>query len=148
MAFNQLNNTIYGLGESGGVPALITIDPSSGAGTLVGITGTPGGGGRGFTDMSFRPSDNLLFTHNLDNCGQNIYTINVTSGMATLVGSTANGCEGGNSLEFDASNTLYLGHYSSGLWTVNQSTGAATFVRALNYPPLLSGGSARPHAMK
>jgi len=137
-ATDFLNGTLYGVGFDGSDSFLITINTTTGAGTLVGYLGT----GLRTADITFR-SDGTLFAVLIPpfSGGMNgaIYTINITTGTATLVGPTGtNG--GGNGLAF-LGNTLYLANSNNNggtcpqgtLWTVNQSTGAATFAVCLSF---------------
>ena len=132
--------TLYGVGSVATTheTVLITINTTTAAGTLVGSLGL---GDRLFQDIAFRPSDGTLFGF----ATGDIYTINITTGAATLVGSAGIGFPFGNSLAFQGT-TLYYANESS-LFTIDQATGVATFVRDINYPPAF-GTDPRPPAMK
>lgn len=73
-----------------------------------------------------------LFAYNTDNT---LCTINVTTGVATS--RPGNGIFGVNyGLAFDKSDTLYLVNGTGGnIYTLDQTTGASTFVRAINNLP-------------
>jgi len=151
MAFHPVSHKIYAAGKRSvdKTPVLITIDPVTGAGTEVG----PIGPGRGISDIAFRPSDNTLYAHRI-NCPNLIYTIDVGTGAGTVIGDVLTAsCLGGDALEFSSANTLYLAaSYNGGsgpytLYTVDQSSGAATPFVSLTYPASF-GGLARANAMK
>jgi hypothetical protein len=120
---------LFGVGVTGGVTTLIRIDLTTGAGTAIG----PLGGGLGVAqDIAFR-SDGTLFAY----VAGDIYTINTTTGAATLVGNTG-GFPDGNGIAFQG-NTLYLantgGTAPGTLWTVNTSTAALTPVATFTFGP-------------
>ena len=120
--------TLYGIaGNSGsGAPPhqLITINTSTGAGTAVGgVTGET----INITDMAFR-SDGALFIMAGNGA---FYSVNTTTGAATLVG-TGTGINSGGGLGFNSSGTLYVAN-GNNLSTVNTATGAQTFVTSLTF---------------
>ena len=117
---------LYGIGTtSGGQQDLITINPATGAGTAVGPTTLSAN----VQDISFRNGDDTLFGYQ----GGDIYTFNITTGVATHLGSVGDGSPSGNGLAFSPFDTLYKADNNS-LWTIDQSTGAGTVVEPLNYP--------------
>ena len=133
IGFNQVgaidfdtSGTLYGVGNriSDNAQVLLTINPTTGAGTEVGATTVSAF----FQDVSFRNSDDALYGY----AGGNIYTFNISSGVATLLGNAGDGFPSGNGLAFSPFDTLYKADNNS-LWTINQSNGSATTVTALNY---------------
>jgi len=121
----QTPGTLYAsTGNVGGT--LITIDPATGAGTLVGALGTLGP----VTEIEFR-SDGVLFG-STGGGSSHIITIDPLTGNETLIGTHAFGAV--NGLEFDASGSLYGTFYDPGgsgatdLVIVNQSTGQLTTI--------------------
>jgi hypothetical protein len=67
----------------------------------------------------------------------NLYTINLTTGVATVVGSTGN--TGAGSLQFGPDGNLYAGGDSNDgghLYRVNKVTAAATLVGSSGFPDL------------
>lgn len=120
MAFHPGTGVLYGTtGAEIDPPALITINPATGAGTLVGLnTAGP------IADITFR-SDGTLFgwTENSDE----LVTVNLATGIETVVGpsgiSTA-----GSGIAFSPGGVLfYTGDNSDGaLRTVNPATGSTT----------------------
>jgi hypothetical protein len=129
---------LYGVGFDGTNFVLLTINRFSGAGSAIGPTGVEGP----FQDIAFRPSDGKLFGYN----GGSIYTINTTTGAATLVGDTG-GFPDGNGLAFSAGNILYTANQLR-LDIVNQSTGALTTAVPLNYGSAFGPDESRANGMK
>jgi hypothetical protein len=118
--------TLYGVGISpGGVQQLITINPATGAGTAVGATTLDASSH--FQDISFRNSDDALYGYE----NGDIYTFNITTGVATFLGNADN-FPSGNGLAFSPFDTLYKAD-NNNLSTIDQSTGAGTVVEPLNY---------------
>jgi hypothetical protein len=125
LAFDPLNSVLYGITgfESPNSPrSLVTINPTTGAATIVGtLIDNPANGAVGLSDISFR-SDGTLFGIGV---GDELYTINLASGALTLVGSTGNQIGGG--LAFNSSGALYAARAAAGsLDTLDPSTGART----------------------
>ena len=139
LAFSP-SGTLYGSGTSTTVdgPVLIMINTATGAGTLVGATGTSGN----FQDIAFR-SDGTLFGYD----GGTIYRFNTTTGAATMVGSTGFGFPDGNALAFSSGSILYTANQTN-LQSINQATGVATTVVALNYSGAFGTGESRAAGMK
>ena len=88
-----LSGTLYGSASSGGTQGgyLATIDPSTGAGTLVGAYGTIGGNVvRGLDGLASHPTTGVLYASSgraFDGSAGDIFSINKTTGAATLLGS-------------------------------------------------------------
>jgi len=118
----QTPGTLYATTGAAG-QTLITIDPSTGAGTFVDSVGTLGP----LTEIEFR-SDGVLFG-STGNSTANIITIDPLTGDESLVGTHATGSV--NGLEFDE-NDILLGSFLSGgttdLVSVDQSTGQLTTI--------------------
>ena len=114
----SFGSTVSGLFAFAGDGNLYSINPVTGAGTLIGATGVTAAG---FTSLSTNSS-----TLYLEGEG-NLYTVNTSTGAASLVGPLSGGTTtlGGMVLE---SGTLYGGQIqpSHNVDSVNQSTGAAT----------------------
>jgi len=138
--FHPTTGVLYGLGQRASVgdttKVLITINPATGVGTEVGPLGitsrfkVPG--------MSFR-NDGVLFAYHAESVDHTTYTVNVTTGTATILGSTGLFFNGGNGLAFDAAGTLYHAN-STETNTINQTTGAASFVAAWTPPAGCNSG--------
>ena len=112
---------------------LITIDPLTGAGTEVGPTGTAFRA----SDLSFR-SDGILYGYfeGSDLVG----TVNTTTGAVTILGPSNSSCCG-NGIAFSSGDVLYHAEsllFSTGfLETLDQTTGAGSFVTNLSFAPPL-----------
>ena len=128
LAVDPLTQVIYGATNSNSAlspNSLITINPTTGLGTLVGSFGNVIG------DLSFN-SAGVLF-----GSGQNsLQTINLATGALTNVGGSFGG-SGGTGLAFNAAGTLYFsGNGDTGaLKTVNPATGITTTVATLSGIP-------------
>jgi len=152
--FNPLSGVLYGFGErvADSVKVLITIDPTSGAGTEVGPLGIVSSWNVG--GMSFR-ADGAVFLYHQDAGDHTMFTANVTTGVATLLGSTGLSGAGGNGLAFSPSGTLYHSQndgIAGASHTIDTSTGMASPLATTAGPPtcnsariggadFLSGGS-------
>ena len=128
LAVHPVTGVMYGTtGDEIGTPSLITINRSTGAGTLIGPTGCP------IPDISFR-ADGTLF--GWSRCGNgDLATINLTTGAATVVGPSGIATRTrGNGLAFSPGGVLFhSGSESNGpLRSINPVTGAATTVATLN----------------
>jgi hypothetical protein len=134
IGFNQVgaisfetSGTLYGVGNRASgdhAQVLLKINPATGAGTEVGATTLSAN----VQDIAFRNSDGALYGY----AGGNIYTFNITTGVATLLGNTGDGFPSGNGLAFSPFDTLYKAD-NNNLSTIDQSTGAGTVVEPLNY---------------
>jgi hypothetical protein len=133
-------NLLYASGTFNG-SALFTVSPSSGATTFVGYTGTDhpssthslGGGG-----LAFDPVSQVLYGLGSDEA---LYSVNRSTGFATLVGNTGEGTFSGG-LAFDTSqHVLYATGQStafssqpnlavSTLFSIDPATGTATAIGA------------------
>lgn len=119
--------------------SLITINRISGAGTLVGRYHDPLDpnslpASASLTDLTFR--DGILYGWSVENVNRtgNIYTVNLLSGKATIVGKSFLGFTRGGALSANSAGTLFLSEErSSGpLRTVDPATGITTIVGTLN----------------
>jgi uncharacterized protein YjiK len=129
LAFDPNTNTLYGIDDS--TDSLITLDTTTGLGTVVGVEGALGAAAA-WESLAFDPNTNTLFTVN--DTSDELYVVSAVDGTTALAGSTAPATviEG---LTFDANtNTLYASNDSGGgqLYTINAANGAATLVAA--YP--------------
>jgi PEP-CTERM motif-containing protein len=123
LAFDPLNGALYGITglESPNFPrSLVTINPATGAATVLG-TLTSTFGTTGLTDISFQ-SDGTLFGIS----PSDLYTINLGTGALTSIGSTGLNPPGGG-LAFNSSGILYSAGIATGsVDTLSTSTGART----------------------
>jgi len=146
--------TLYGIGErtdGTDTTVLVTIDPSTGAGTEVGSLITSKSGG-GHMDLSFRNADNVLHltAFSLVHSCVSLFTVNPATGFATEIGDTTV-CSGGNALAFSPTDTLYHANVDSGgtLYTVDQATGASgTPSVPLTYLGFPATTDPRPNALE
>jgi len=112
-------------------PVLITINPSDGSGTEVGLTGAD------FDHLagsSFRPSDGTLFGFDATSGDHRLRTIDTGSGLGSDVGSTGLGSDGGNGITF-VGDILYHIARDNGLHTLDQSLGTASAGTSMTYDP-------------
>jgi hypothetical protein len=120
--------TLFGTDASGG--NLLSIDRSTGAGTVVGSTGVfP------VPALAVDPTTGTMYAG--QGAGSpNIYTVNAATGAATLVGDTGLGVAAIGGLDFRADGTLFAavnivgdgGTGSETLATINKATAAATVI--------------------
>jgi hypothetical protein len=134
LAFNPLDGVLYGvtgLESPNFIRTLVTINPTTGAATVVGAILDPQfGSSVGLTDLSFR-SDGTLFgiTPN------EMYTINLANAALTDIGSTGENAPGGG-LAFNPAGTLFSAGKATGtLDMLNTSTGARTVGPTLTNSP-------------
>jgi hypothetical protein len=144
MAFNPINGVLYGsTGNAGAVDAmLVTINPASALVTVIGSfnagpvnsTGVPAT----MADLAFDSSGNLYGVASIG--GPNLYSINKTTGQATLVGpnGVASSTTGGG-LAISSGGAFYGTPTSSRFGTYNSSTGAYTNIANPTKP---TGGGA------
>jgi hypothetical protein len=151
LAIDPTTGIVYA-GRGGGIPNLYTV-ANNGATTLVGSSGL---GFAAIGDMDFKADGTLFAAVNIAGASQtgsdNLATIDKATGAATIIGSFgvctgvsvpsigAGSCtiEGMEGIAFDAAGTLY-GSLSAhgaagmpGLYTINLTTGAATFVAPID----------------
>jgi len=129
---NSLAADSSGIIYSASSNALLTIDPITGSGTFVAPISTS----NGVRGLAFSPDDVLFAVVDRGSPGSigpdSIYTIDVTTGQLTLIGST--GYYGFQGLAFAPDGTLYGwegghgGGYGIGLVTVDPLTGIVTDV--------------------
>lgn len=120
---------LYSVAGSGTAGRLITVDPQTGAATLVKQLQPP----QDIRDLAFSPED-VLFGINHGGGPDDIespddlVTIDVATGAVTPVGNT--GQAGLQGLAFSPNGTLYGWGVSCGLATINPTTGVATLVNS------------------
>ena len=134
MAMHPTTGVLYGSTSSNSpvAPAsLITIDKTTGAGTLIGSFGPQVDSGT-LADITFT-SDGTLFGWGSINANGDLFTVNLATGAATRIGNSFAGNPGG-ALAADASDTLYLCIIEDDdfLRTVDRATGVDTKVAKLD----------------
>lgn len=121
LGYNAANGTMYHLNDSQGVSGLYTVNLGTGATTLVGTASAFG--------------DNLAIdgqgnAYAIDGVfADSLYSIDLTSGAFSLIGGLGLGnisVQFGS--DFDGSGTLWALDSNGQIYTINTSTGAATFV--------------------
>jgi Ca2+-binding RTX toxin-like protein len=134
LAVDPTTRTLYGStgrGPSGaGNGRLVSIDKSTGAGTLIGDL-RPDPDDEAAADITFTP-DGTLFGW-LEPDSDDLVTINKGTGAATIVGESGENTFG-SGLASNAAGTLYYAGYGDAgpLHTVNRGTGATTVATTLN----------------
>lgn len=135
LAFRPSDGVLFGVTSnlSAANPrSLVTIDPNTGAGTLVGALGVV----NGIADITFR-SDDTLFGFSPGT--RQLYTINTSTGAATAVSATAIPAPiQGLGIAFDANNVLWTfpKGTSGAYYTVDPNTAALTLQGTLSNSPI------------
>src|SRR6185437_2829359 len=140
LAFNPTNGTLYGVTNNFGASfrrSLVTINPATGAATLVGsaqaLGSTPVG------DITFDSSGVLYgWQGGGDGSLTNLVTINLSTGVTTAIGSTVT-AQGGRGIAFSTVSpfTLFLSIDGDDgtLRTVDKTTGVTTVGAGLTSAP-------------
>lgn len=119
LAFSQ-NGTLYGISNGFSNGTLVTIDRATGHATTVGVSTGVGN----MMSLAFA-QDGTLYAGSWSN--NNLYTINASTGAASLVGNLGFG--GIMDLDFDSQGNLYA--LSDALYRVDRVTGHGTLVSNL-----------------
>jgi hypothetical protein len=135
LAFSPVTGVLYGDTPPRGTSTrqLISINPVTGAGTLIGALGVAVDG------LAF-DRDGTLYGWSGRVSDSSLYKINVATGAATLVG-TSGTTDLGAALAIGPTGTMVLASAgaSGALRTVNKSTGQVTPVATLNGAPIPTG---------
>ena len=129
LAFHPITGVLYGStgnSQSSTAALLVTINPATGLVTVVGpfntgvsnTSGTPATMG----DIEFDSAGNLYGVSTIG--GPQLYSINITTGQATLVGSTGLTSTSGGGLGISPAGVFYGTPTSSRFGTYNSATGA------------------------
>lgn len=137
LSFRPADSVLFGAtsnNSSANPASLVTIDTSTGAGTLVGAFSISGGGT--LADIAFR-SDNTLYGYG--SVTRKLYTVNTSTGAATQVSATAvPPAAFGFATGFDTGGTLYT--FPKGdagiFYIVDPATAALTAQPTLSGSPL------------
>jgi hypothetical protein len=128
LAFHPVTGVLYGSTGGAAVPprSIITINTTTGAGTLVGPTGQA----NPVADLTFR-TDGVLFGWTED--GDDLVTINTVTGVATVVGDSGLNTAG-SGLAFAPGGELFSTgeSYLGSLHRINPATGAVAATVALS----------------
>lgn len=122
LTIDNSTGTLYTLMDSYNNGRLATVNASTGAATVFGV-------GNGISNMMIleTANDGTLFSASWST--NSLYTMNKTTGVATLVGSL--GFNGVMDFAFDTTGTLWATN-SASLYKVNTTTGAGAFVANLS----------------
>ena len=138
LAFSPLSGVLFGVTSNSLTPniprTLVTINPQTAAATVIGSLG-----GSGVGDIAFAANGNL---YGYQNGGmQALLSINLSTGLATTVGSSATGTTKGGGIAFSPSGTLHVS--ASGavgtLDRVDVDTGVRTVGVTLNGANAIAG---------
>jgi uncharacterized protein (TIGR03437 family) len=124
------DGTLYGISFADifGSSSLFSLNPNTGAGTAIGGTGVS------LNALAFSRTGTLYAAG-----GDSLYTINTTSGSATLIGSGSGSGSYNSSgdLEFDSAGSLYLTSLNSGssdqLFSVSPTTGQGSIIGSIGF---------------
>ncbi len=127
LSWNPSNNTLYLVSTNGTAHNLYTVDLATGVATSLSSISA---GAAVPIWLEIDNNGNAFFA---DITGDSLYSLNLTTGVATLVGALGIDISYAQDADFDKdTNTLYMAGYQvsgeSGIYTVNTSTGAATFI--------------------
>jgi PKD domain/RTX calcium-binding nonapeptide repeat (4 copies) len=115
LVYDPFASVLFGSTINGGVSTLVRINPDTGAliSTVGTITNGPGGPTLSIGDLAIQPGTNTLFGigSNAGGAGGLLFTIDKTTGVATLVGSTGSGAGGG--IAFAPDGSLYQTAFNS-----------------------------------
>jgi hypothetical protein len=114
---------------------LIEINPNTGQGSLIGVSGSGSGPGCGrITDLTYDPATDTLYALGIQcasnsDFSPNLLTINPNTGEGTIIGQTGFNNLGGNALAIDSNGNLFS---SAGCpntnYSINPDTGVGTFL--------------------
>ncbi len=125
LSFNPVNGIMYASSTDGVITQIYTVDLTSGALTLV-------GSGTGNTLGIWLEIDNDGNAFMADVGTDSLYSVNLVTGTSSIIGSLGIDISFAQDATIDPSdNTLYMAAYlansTSGIYTVNLTTGLATF---------------------
>jgi hypothetical protein len=148
MVFDPASGALFGSSaNSSATPAnahdmLVKINPLTGAVLPIGPLNV--GAGNTMTDLAIDPATHVLYGIGSVG-GPNLYTINTSTGQATLVGTTGIGFTTGGGVDVAPDGTIYGSPDGGRFGTYNKSTGAYTQIADPGPEPL--GGSSGYNAM-
>ncbi len=118
-----------GIADQTNPGALVTINPLTGDGTLVGPTGIIGDNGPSVPAIAIKSTGEICGVSSSSNSG--LYTINASTGAGTFVAST--GLSLPNAMVFDSHDQLYIADGSNNLYTLDETTGSSTLIGPLGF---------------
>jgi Repeat of unknown function (DUF6923) len=138
LAFDPLSGVLYGSTGGASGTDLLTINPLTGLVTVIGSFNVSGHSGATMTDLAFDQSGNLYGIGSSG--GANLYSINLSTGQATEIGSGSgvSFTEGGG-LAISSGDIFYAAPVPSDYGTYDSTTGAYTQIAAPATPA--GGGS-------
>lgn len=136
LAFNPLNGVLYGSTANSSGQSLLTINPASGLVTVVGAFNT-GIAGNTMADIAFDTSGHLFGIGSSANSA--LFSINLSSGQATIIGSSGVTGTSGGGLAISTGGIFYGTPVGTNFGTYNPTTGA--FANIAN-PAKPAGGGA------
>jgi hypothetical protein len=142
LAFDSVTGTLYGSTSNSSptlLQGLVKIDPATGLVTQIGTFNT-GVASNTMADITFDSSSGTLYGAGSHN--GNLYSINVASGLATLVGPSGYASVRGNGMAADAAGTIWgapIGGDGGELVNYSKANGAVTNVAALSGGPFPPG---------
>jgi hypothetical protein len=132
LAYNLRNQTLYATNAfSGANNGLFRVDPATGAATKIASVTLAAIG-----DIAYDPLKDVLYAADITT--KSLYTLNMTTGAATLVGAFGGGNQIGTALAFDfalglfASDNKASAAADDALYKIDTATGAATLIGNLN----------------
>ena len=123
LTYDSTTGTLYGSARSGG--GLLTINTTTGAGTLVGS-----GFGLNNVLLASNSAGDLFGWY--DPSADDLTSINKVTGVATVVGESGLGTAT-HGLAFDNSDNLYMHNYTGSFYSMNTTTGAASHLGYTGY---------------
>jgi len=133
LAFNPATGILYGSTSNNSPTAprsLVSINRANAQVTLIGPFSVIDGGT--LSDIAFQPGTGTLFGWSPQSSA--LERVNLATGATTQIGPSINGLQGGGSLAFNSSGTLYAAPdalNTNTLRTVNPATGAQTVVATI-----------------
>jgi hypothetical protein len=137
-------DVIYAATGSGVTGNLYTLNPVTGAATVVGALVDSSGNHYGLTGLAFQPGTGTLYGATINAGGAHpgsLVTVNPATGLVTFIGSFTPGAM--SDITFAPNGTLYGWHAfgDHSLYTINPATGAASLTSAATSPnPGFGGG--------
>ncbi|MBP7642292.1 MAG: hypothetical protein KA767_03080 [Saprospiraceae bacterium] len=129
MEIDPLTGIAYAACERTGgsnTPVLVRVNLTTGAGTEIGPTGTSGA----VTDLAFSPSGQLFLYDGTNSPSHSLWTVNTSTGVATLIAYSNIRFTGGNGITF-VGNSLYHSSQDS-CNVVDQTTAQGTSTGVLS----------------
>jgi hypothetical protein len=146
LAFHPITNVLYGSTANNPdetASRLVTINPNTARVTVIGNfnPGNPGTRDATMTDLAFDAAGNLYGVGSVG--GPQLYSINIATGQATVIGNSGLTSTTGGGLEFTPDGTLYGTPTSSRYGTYDAGTGVYTNITN----PVKPGGGGAYAAM-